>query len=64
MGKENYKRVKRIIRKNMEIKEKTQSILIISICIITIIGMSIWMWPKWCENANQSWIDKWDEQMK
>jgi len=40
-----------------------KTILIIT-SILAIIIMTIWMWPNLQENSRQSWIDKWDEQMK
>lgn len=41
-----------------------KKILLFTACAITIMVMTILMYPKLQENSRQSWIDKWDGQME
>jgi len=45
-------------------KEKIIRSLLIIACIVVVIIMTIWMYPKLQEDIKRPWIDKWDEQMK
>lgn len=45
-------------------KEKIKTICLIIVCVIAVIAMSIWVWPKWSEGTRQPWVDRWESQMK